>query len=177
MISQSPHPPSPKYRTARRLHHQTGTSTSSSTRIQQDPISRILILNQYTQAYHNAKILNTYFFFKVTELILAVSSRFGPLPLPTILAGAPGCWGYSLSGSDGYHSNMATPTAEHSERHHVSLATRPHQCRTLAGSTHPAHQVWDNARQQGESTLHVNGVLRLSFPQENVAHLCAQKSV
>ena len=120
---------------------------------------------------------NLLFFFNIGKLVLTASSRFGPLPFPTILVGTPGCWGYSLSGSDGYHSNVATPTAEYSEQHHVCLATRPHQCRTLAGSTHPARQVWDNARQQGESTLHVNGVLRLSFPQENVAHLCARQSV
>ena len=106
------------------------------------------------------------FFFNIGRFIRALSSRFGPLPLLTILVGAPGGICYSLSGSDGYHNDVGTPPLSIASDTRHSSPHRPHQCRTLARSTALRTQSPVRSSARGIATLHVKGVLPLSFPQE-----------
>lgn len=95
-----------------------------------------------------------------------MSFRFGPLPLLTILVGPPGGIYYSLSGSDGYHDDVGAPPLSIASDTRHSSHHRPHQCRTLARSTAPRTQSPVHSSARGIATLHVKGVLTLSFPQE-----------
>ena len=104
-----------------------------------------------------------------------MDSRFGPLPLPTILVGAPGGICYSLSGSDGYHNDVGIPPLSIASDTRHSSPHRPHQCRTLARSQAPRTQSPAHSSARNVTQLHIKGVLPLSFPQENVSHLSAHE--
>lgn len=99
-------------------------------------------------------------FFDITELILALYSRFGPLPLLTNLAGSPPGTNQPLSGSDGYHDKVGTPPLSIASDTCRSSPRTPHQCKTLARSQAPRTPSPTCSSARGIAQLHVKGVLR-----------------
>lgn len=100
---------------------------------------------------------------KVRRFIRAMSSRFGPLPLLTILVGTPPGVYKPLPGSDGYHNDVGTPPLSTASDTRHSSPHRPHQCRTLARLQAPRAQSPVHSSAKGIAQLHIKGVLRFSF--------------
>ena len=93
------------------------------------------------------------------------------LSAPVLVPPGPGIIPYQ--GAMGTTTNVGTPPLSIASDTRHSSHPRPHQCRTLARSQAPRTQSPVNSSARDISTLHIKGVLTLSFPQEIIHTLPA----